>query len=443
MGRRFWARVRRLRLGVPRLGGGRQRGTRKRGLRILPVLFLTGVVVGAFRLGAWFPAAAERLAVWGWQAAEWAVPGAGPAGTSDRAVRMVLESLPRYLAVEHGAGPRLSWPMAVRSWVFALTGYDFSQPETFLEAELPGYAAVARAHTERLRGPQSASVADATRPPGAASSGGTWPALPGPGTALEPGAVIDPEVRLGTGRLPERAPATREEVLASAPWGEQPLVAIIHSHPSEMYRTDTFAPRDASGYHLFDTAQTGIVRVGARLADTLWERYGIPTVHDTTLHNTPCHSCAYRESRKTVQELLRKYPSLMYVLDIHRDGAENVSMVTTVGSQAVAQVSLVVGRPAAGDEARHPNWQHNLAFASRLAGLIDAAYPGLVRRVWQLAGVYNQDLHPRFVLIEVGNYYDHESHALRTAELLADVLAEALYEDRFNMPWQRALAGPP
>lgn len=400
--------------------------------------FFSGDSVGrGLRMGA------DRAAVWVRNGLEWAIPAVGESLRPDpaRAVRMVMESLPRYRTVEHEARPRVSWVMTVRSWVFTLTGYDFSQPGTFLEVELPGYASVAKAQRETLRGPAETGfgVADGRLLPPADGAwplpGNPAPALPQPGTL--PDGSLEPVL---PGTPPDaKIPTTREEVLATADWGDQPLIAIIHSHPSEMYRTDTFAPANAHEFHLFDTADTGIVRAGARLADALWERYGIPTVHDTTLHNTPCHNCAYRESRKTVQELLRKYPSLMYVLDVHRDGAENVSMLTTVESEMVAQVAIVVGRPAAGDEGRHPNWSANQAFAQRLGALMNTRYPGILRRVLLLNGVYNQDLHPRFVLLEVGNYFDHETNALRTADLLADVLAEALFEDRFGLTWSERL----
>ena len=79
------------------------------------------------------------------------------------------------------------------------------------------------------------------------------------------------------------------------------------------------------------------------------------------------------------------------------------------------------------------------AFARRVAEIMNLRQPGLFRRIIYLNGVYNQDLHPRALLVEIGNYYDHEAYALRSAELLAAVLAEVLYEELHG---GRALDGP-
>lgn len=392
----------------------------------------------------------QHLSLTARNGADWAAPAVSRSLLiePERAVRLVDDTLPRFRAGDHEPAPKMSWTMMIRSWVFTMTGYDFSQPTSFLDVELPGYASVARQNRESLRGPSEAMPPDSmigqAHPdvpiltlPNHRSDEGSIPPEPTP--LPTPGTPNDPEPDQTPVREPEapqpsdpRPQPTRTEVLAAADWGERPLIAVIHTHPSEMYRTDSFAPSDAHGFHLFDTAETGIIRVGRRLVDTLWEQYGIPAVHDTTLHNTPCHSCAYRESRKTMEELLRRYPSLLVIIDVHRDGAENVSMLSSVGGEDVAQVAVVVGRPNARDLARHPDWTENQFFANRIGGLMQERYPGMFRRVLQLTGVYNQDLHPRSILLEVGNYYDHERHALRTAELLAGILAEALYAERFG-----------
>lgn len=372
---------------------------------------------------------------------EWLAPTLGRSLVSEpeQAVRLVVSTLPRFQNSDHERPPSVTWAMTLRSWIYAATGYDVAQPTSFLEVELPGYAAVARQQRERLRTPMPPHPGDdlVERLP---------PEMPVPPSSPdEPPLIIEPE-KLPVPGLPDDTAKehrletpqrfrTLGELLAAAEWGDEPLIAVLHTHPSEMYRTDTFAPSEPHDYHLFDTAETGIIRVGARLVETLWQRYGIPAVHDTTLHNTPCHSCAYRESRKTVEDLLRRYPSLLLILDVHRDGAENVSMLTTIDDEAVAQVAVVVGRPSARDLGRHPRWSENDRFANELAELMVQRYPGLFRRVLHLSGVYNQDLHPRFLLLEVGNYYDHERHALRAAELLADVIAEALYITRFGPDW--------
>lgn len=421
-------------------------------VRVLVVIVALAAVAA---LVAWgpnlprlFAAGVSHVATMARQGMDWVLPSVSRSLelNADQAVRVVTESLPRYWSSDHEPPPKVPWVMTLRSWIYTLTGYDFSQPGTFLEAELRGYAAMAQSLRGTVRGPSSGNqvppvisdgrvgsplptitVEPQVVPPAGYDPQSDQSPQPDSQTPIPdtPGIINEPQ----TPTEPIRIPTTLDEVLAAARWGDEPLIAIIHTHPSEMYRTDTFAPANGHSYHQFDTVETGIVRVGARLAQTLWETYGIPTIHDLTLHNTPCHSCAYVESRKTVQELLRKYPSLMYIIDVHRDGAEDVSMLASVGEESVAQVALVVGRPGTRDIARHPGWEENNAFAHRVGTILSESYPGVFRRVLHLTGVYNQDLHPRAMLVEIGNYYDHEAYALRTAELFARVLAEALYEE--------------
>lgn len=359
---------------------------------------------------------------------------------SDQAYRLVQESLPR-AGVDGGVTPLYEAFLAtVQSLFYQLIGYDPARPVTVIEAELVGYAAFARS------APGGGSTSQTmTTAPGIAGGPQVSPSdppqmqqtLPRPPVpeqerAPERPPIPEPE------RTPEpipppvepREPLDLDAVLRMAAWGAEPLIAIFHTHPSEMYRTDSFAPADSYSYHRFGTTDTGIVRVGQRLADTLRETYGIPVVHNRELHDTPCHSCAYVESRKTVQALLRQYPSLKIIVDVHRDGAEDISMLAAVGEEAAAQIALVVGRPT--NQSRHPRWTENDAFARRVSEIMHLRQPGLLRRIIYLNGVYNQDLHPRAMLVEVGNYYDHEAYALRSAELLAAVLAEALYEEVFG-----------
>lgn len=368
------------------------------------------------------------------QGAQWIVPAMyrtlQPDGES--AVGIVQDTLPYRYALDHEPSPATTWLMTLRAWIFVATTYDFWQPDTFLEAELPGYAQLARSGRETVRSPGSDAAPKGDTPPGDDSPDASLvddsgePLQPGedsvPGEHIADGGVEPDEPDVPT---PDEGRRDHLQALREVDWGDAPLVAVLHTHPSEMYRTDTFAPTNAHDYHRFDTADTGVVRVGARVVDILWKEYGIPAVHDTTLHNTPCHNCAYAESRVTAQRLIRNYPSLEFMFDIHRDGAVDVSMLASVGDETVAQLAIAVGRG-------HSQWTRNLAAAETLAQLFNEAYPGVFRRVLHLDHRYNQDLHPRFLIVEMGNYYDHEKYALRTAEMLAEIIAKALYLERFG-----------
>lgn len=391
------------------------------------------VITVAVQQPAWVRFVVHQIGAGVKQGAQWIVPAMyrtlQPSGESAAAI--VEDTLPYRYALDHEPSPATTWLMTLRAWIFVATAYDVWQPDTFLEAELPGYAHLARSGRETVRSPGSDPASNGDTPPmnvpdeRRVDDGGT-PAQPAddivPGEPIAGGGTEPDGTSIGRSDDGARDPL---QVLREVDWGDEPLVAVLHTHPSEMYRTDTFAPANPNDYHRFDTTDTGVVRVGARIVDILWNEYGIPAVHDTTLHNTPCHHCAYAESRVTAQRLIRSYPSLEFIFDIHRDGAVDVSMLTSVGDETVAQLAIAVGRG-------HNQWTRNLAAAETIAQLFNEAYPGVFRRILHLDHRYNQDLHPRFLLVEMGNYYDHEKYALRTAEMLAEIIAKALYLERFG-----------
>lgn len=404
----------------------------------LGITVLAAIVTISVQQPAWVRLAMDQLGAGIKQGAQWIVPAMyrtlQPDGES--AVALVEDTLPYRYALDHEPSPATTWLMTLRAWIFMATSYDLWQPTTFLEAELPGYAQVARSGRETVRSPGADTGLKGDTPlPGSGVEDGTGPDetsdplhTPDDGAPIPAQDDLPPDDEIQDAEEPDVIPPHDPlRALREVDWGETPLVAVLHTHPSEMYRTDTFSPANPHDYHRFDTADTGVVRVGARVVDVLWNEYGIPAVHDTTLHNTPCHNCAYVESRATAQQLIRNYPSLEFMFDIHRDGAVEVSMLAGVGDETVAQLALAVGRG-------HGQWAQNRAAAESLAELFDQSYPGVFRRILHLDHRYNQDLHPRFLIVEMGNYYDHEKYALRTAEMLAEVIAKALYLERFGEP---------
>lgn len=333
----------------------------------------------------------------------------------------------------------VSWSTRVYEWLASVTerlSLGGENGVRLLQAGLPGRASSGlwRMAEESARGlwPAGMLAFDPRDSTGLLAAGlpGTGPAGRAGGSG--PGATHAMSSRPAPSPAP-RPPRTETQIRGERglplqrPPEASPRVVVLHSHNSEMYRTQGFAPAEPHEFHRFGTQATGVTRVGARLVQTLEEVYGIPALHVTDLHNSPCHTCAYSESRKTVEAVLERHPNVEAILDIHRDGAPGVSMVTTVGRERAAQVAIVLGWPGSYSERLHPRWQENRAFALRLSGILEANHPGLLRRVIELSDKrYNQDLHPHFLLLEIGNYLDEEIHALRTAELLAGALAELL-----------------
>ncbi len=207
-----------------------------------------------------------------------------------------------------------------------------------------------------------------------------------------------------------------------------PLILIVHTHSCEAY---TPSPTDdytqVEPYRSTDP-DTGVMRVGQALCDRL-NAAGLSALHDTTLHDCPEYNGAYGRAAETIRSYLRRYPSIQMVIDLHRDAAEDsrgrqVALRTTVDGEQTAKLMFVVGSDLGEND--HPGWLDNFACAMQLQALGEARAPGLFRHISMRRSSYNQELTPNSLLVEVGAIGNSLDEALRSAELLAELLTELL-----------------
>lgn len=206
--------------------------------------------------------------------------------------------------------------------------------------------------------------------------------------------------------------------------GDAPTVLIFHTHASESYTKQTAQDyQETTEFRTLNTAYN-MVALGDKLA-TLLERAGIGVIHDRTLHDYPSYNSAYTNSRQSVQDYLRRYPSIQVVLDLHRDAALNsdgsqYAPTVTVNGETVAQLMLVVGTDASG--MLHPRWEENLSAAVKLQVLLERQVPGITRPTILRAQRYNHDLSDGAMIVEIGT----AGNSLQQAMAAVPYLAEAL-----------------
>ena len=210
--------------------------------------------------------------------------------------------------------------------------------------------------------------------------------------------------------------------------GPEPKVLILHTHATESYVRGTQDYVETALYRTRDK-EYNVVKVGAHLARQLEER-GIGVIHDTTLHDYPSYTGSYNNSRKAAQDWMAQYPSLVLVLDLHRDAALNpdgsqMATRANVDGQDSAQLMLVVGSDASG--LAHPNWQENMAIGAKLHVVLERSWKGLMRPICFRAERFNQDLLPGMLLVEVGTAGNTLQQALVAAECLAEGIAQLCY----------------
>jgi len=200
---------------------------------------------------------------------------------------------------------------------------------------------------------------------------------------------------------------------------DDPLVIIYHTHSSESYM-----PYKESNYHREE--EEGTVRdVGAVMTEKLEER-GITVIHDKTVHDRPSYNESYTRSLETIQKLAKKYPSAVYIIDLHRDAAASSATegkYLEIDGERVAKFSLVVGQA-------NENYPDLYACAKKVSQKADDMYDGYGGAIIEKNYNYNEFISDRAILLEVGNNKNTIEEARLCGEYFADVLASVIDEEQ-------------
>lgn len=211
---------------------------------------------------------------------------------------------------------------------------------------------------------------------------------------------------------------------------EGPQVLIVHTHGSEAYTMPPGQEYVPSGESRTTDSQFNVVRVGDEIAAVL-EAAGLEVLHDAALHDYPEYSGAYGRSLETVERYLEEYPTIRFVLDVHRDAISDgdgspYKVISNVEGRSAAQMSFVIGTDGGGLE--HPQWRENLKFAAAVQQELAERYPTLMRPITVRNSRYNQHTTTGSLLVEMGAAGNSLDEALLSARLLGEVLAEVILE---------------
>jgi len=203
----------------------------------------------------------------------------------------------------------------------------------------------------------------------------------------------------------------------------KPLVGIYHTHTAE-----SFVP-SAGVAHSPGGQRGDIVDVGEALVKRL-STYGIETVQSNKIHDYPSFMKAYNASEITVKNMLSENPSIQMIFDIHRDAEKKENTTAVVNGVQVARMMIIVatGQPGL----PQPHWQDNHAFAKLIDAKMNQRYPGVSRGIRLDDWRYNQQLHSRALLIEVGCQENTKEEAERGIELFGDIVAEIIAESNLQ-----------
>lgn len=228
----------------------------------------------------------------------------------------------------------------------------------------------------------------------------------------------DTDALLAAGRIIPRA----EELYAVYGEGE-PLVLILHTHGSE-----GFSDASDSGYRTTDS-EKNVVALGERVTQKLNDS-GIKTIHSPVLYDNPDFNMSYYNASLAIKKYLDEYPSISYIIDIHRDSimgedGEYYAPTATIENKVkAAQIMFVVGTDYGGSG--HTGWRDNLTLALRLQCGISADYPTIMRNINLRSASFNEQYTKGSMLVEIGSCASTLDEALLSADIFAEALAREI-----------------
>lgn len=197
-----------------------------------------------------------------------------------------------------------------------------------------------------------------------------------------------------------------------------PKIYIYNSHQLENYSTK----------HLEIYNITPNVMMASYLLKEKLNKLSIPSIaEDANIIefmkiNNWRHQDSYKASRFYIIDALNKYKNLDLIVDIHRDDLTKEASTVTINNKKYANVLFVVGL-------EHPKYEENLKLANKINNLIKVKYPNLSRGVLTkkgsgVDGIYNQDLSPKMILLELGGQNNTIDEVLNTTEVLSTIFKE-------------------
>lgn len=221
----------------------------------------------------------------------------------------------------------------------------------------------------------------------------------------------------GTGEAGEQNREETEE--AEVVLTGDPLVIIYHTHSSESYM-----PYKESNYHRAE--EEGTVRDVGNMLEKKLKKQGINVIHDKTIHDRPSYNESYDRSLATIQSLAEKYPTAVYIIDLHRDAAAASAAegkYIEIDGKRVAKFSMVVGRA-------NQNYPELYDFANKISKKAESMYAGFGGYIIEKDYNYNEFVSNKALLLEVGNNKNTIEEARLCGSYFADVLAEIIKEEQ-------------
>lgn len=197
---------------------------------------------------------------------------------------------------------------------------------------------------------------------------------------------------------------------------ENPIIYIYNSHQLENY--------DSQNLDIYGITPN-VLMASYLLKEKLNSRGLSTIVEDANMSeflsiNGWDHSSSYKASRIFILDKKNKYSSLKYFIDVHRDSVSKSVSTVNISGKSYARILFVVGL-------EHSNYASNLKTMENINEICNKYYPGLSRGIYKkegagVNGIYNQDISPNSILIEIGGVDNNIDEVLNTIEAISNIL---------------------
>ncbi len=201
---------------------------------------------------------------------------------------------------------------------------------------------------------------------------------------------------------------------------------VVESKSIEVYiysthETESYSDKYLEVYNIKPTVKT----MSYILKDYL-EDLGIKTyIEEKSItkilkdHNWS-YKYSYDASKIAITDTINNNPSLKLIIDLHRDSSSLSKTLLNYNNTTYAKILFVIGL-------EHQNYSNNLELATTLNNLLINEIPGISRGLSKKSGpgvngIYNQDLSPKSVLIELGGQYNEIEELNNSLKVLAKVI---------------------
>ena len=203
---------------------------------------------------------------------------------------------------------------------------------------------------------------------------------------------------------------------------ELPIVYIYNSHQGEKYSNEYL-----EDYNIVPNVITASYMLQEKLENiginTLVEENDILSYMKEKGYD---HSKSYIASRYFLKRIMDKYNSIKLYIDLHRDSVSKEVTTINIDGMECAKVMFVIGL-------KYDTYEDNLSIAENLNTKLNEEYSGLSRGILKknnvgANGIYNQDLNPNIILIEVGGVDNNIDELNNTLDILSKVIGEYIDE---------------